>query len=275
MKLKQTAALLLGCLLLTSCGSKPAESTAVIPAETTASAEAVPAMAPVTETTAPPVLLRAEDVKAMPAGTILDAAQLTPETVDALFCAEPIDDAVFARINGVSYQENPYITRDDLRYLRVLHITPATEICIGEMICNQLIAEDLLDIFKRLYEAQYQIEKIRLIDEYGGDDEASMADNNTSCFNYREIAGSATISNHAKGLAVDINPLYNPYISNYPDGSKNIQPREGLPYADRSSFFPMKITDQDLCFELFTLHGFAWGGNWDTPLDYQHFEKPM
>ena len=133
----------------------------------------------------------------------------------------------------------------------------------------------MLDIFRRLYEAQYPIEKIRLIDEYGGDDAASMADNNTSCFNYRVIAGSDTISSHAKGLAVDINPLYNPCISDYPDGSKNIMPRDGAPYADRTRFFPMKITDQDLCFELFTLHGFAWGGTWDTPLDYQHFEKPM
>ena len=112
-------------------------------------------------------------------------------------------------------------------------------------------------------------------DEYGGDDDASMAANNTSCFNYRVIAGSTTLSYHAQGLAIDINPRYNPYVTFAADGSAQISPENGVPYADREMFFPMKIDRNDLCYQLFTAHGFEWGGDWDTPLDYQHFEKPV
>ena len=86
------------------------------------------------------------------------------------------------------------------------------EIQTGELICNKGIAQDLVEIFYELYLNEYQIEKIRLIDEYGGDDTASMEDNNTSCFNYRVVDGTTSLSKHALGCAIDINPFYNPYV---------------------------------------------------------------
>ena len=66
------------------------------------------------------------------------------------------------------------------------------------MIVNSKIADEVLEIFKELYDIEYQIEKIKLIDEYNADDELSMSDNNTSCFCYRVVAGTSTLSNHAK-----------------------------------------------------------------------------
>ena len=95
-----------------------------------------------------------------------------------------------------------------------------------------------------------------------------MQANNTSCFNYRKIAGSDKLSNHSHGLAVDINPLYNPYVT-----AAAVSPSGSGPYADRSSEFISKIDHEDLAYRLFTEHGFIWGGDWVSRKDYQHFEK--
>ena len=129
------------------------------------------------------------------------------------------------------------------------------------------------EIFKQLYEAGYEIEKIRLIDEYDADDEKSMSDNNSSAFNFRYISYSTKLSKHALGLAVDINTLYNPYVK-YVDGRRNVEPANAEKYTDRSIEFPHKIDHGDLCYKVFTEHGFEWGGDWEHAKDYQHFEMP-
>ena len=143
----------------------------------------------------------------------------------------------------------------------------------SEMIVNQKIADDVLRIFQSLYENQYPIEKMVLIDEYGADDESSMNENNTSAFNYRTISGSSKLSNHSYGTAIDLNPKYNPYVKNASDGSVVCQPESGREYADRTKEFSYKIDTNDLAYKLFTQAGFTWGGNWNSVKDYQHFEK--
>lgn len=143
----------------------------------------------------------------------------------------------------------------------------------GEIICNHLITQDLREIFAELYKAKYPIERIRPISEYGNDDERSMSDNNTSCFCYRPIEGSTKLSNHALGRAIDVNPLYNPCVRRKKDGTLLIQPATGKPYVNRNKSFKYKITTSDLCYRLFTQHGFRWGGSWRSLKDYQHFEK--
>lgn len=193
--------------------------------------------------------------------------------IDGLFTAEPIPDEVFERINGISYVENDNIGREDLRYLRLLYCGFDGETHVGEMITNAQIADEILEIFRTLYENDYPIEKIQLIDEYGGDDDLAVADNNTSCFNYRVVAGSTKLSRHALGMAVDINPFYNPYVT-YPNGVKHSSPEGSDIYADRSADFPYKIGGEgDLCLQLFDAHGFTWGGRWKSVQDYQHFQK--
>ncbi len=194
------------------------------------------------------------------------------------FYYEPISDALKDYITGTSYPETTNgssleITPDDLRYVHVLYTDFDGETQEGELICNAAIAQDLVEIFYELHENGYPIEQIRLVDEYGGDDEASMAANNTSCFNYRSVAGTGTLSKHALGRAVDINPLYNPYITRNADGSREVSPSAGWDYVDRSADFPHKIDTSDLCYRLFTEHGFTWGGSWTSPKDYQHFQK--
>ena len=190
------------------------------------------------------------------------------------FYAAEIDDVIFARIKGKSFKDDCTVPREDLRYLHVLHVGFDGETHEGELICNKAIAGDLLDIFQKLYEAKYQIEKIRLVDEYNADDELSMRDNNSSCFNFRFISHTTRVSKHGLGLAVDINTLYNPYVKEV-DGKINIEPATAVEYVDRTKDFPHKIDENDLCCKLFKQHGFEWGGDWKSVKDYQHFEKEI
>ncbi|MCM1268824.1 MAG: M15 family metallopeptidase [Bacteroidales bacterium] len=194
------------------------------------------------------------------------------------FFYEPLTDTVKERITGISYPESgctvPY---EDLRYVGLKYIDFDGQEQIGELICNQAVAQDMVEIFYELYRNDYRLERVCLIDAYDGDDTASMSDNNTSCFNYRVVDGTTNLSKHAYGLAIDVNPYYNPYVvfGRNSDGSDYISPPGSEIYADRSKSFPYKIDENDLCYRLFTEHGFTWGGNWNSTKDYQHFQKTL
>ena len=77
---------------------------------------------------------------------------------------------------------------------------------------NQKIAYPVMRAFYQLYKWEYPIERVRLVDDFDGDDEASMEANNTSAFNYRTVEGRDELSKHALGMAIVINPLMNPYV---------------------------------------------------------------
>lgn len=194
------------------------------------------------------------------------------DEAESWFAISEINDEIFARIDGKSYKKNCRVPLDELRYLTVAHYDGEGKVVKGELICNKAIADDLIDIFRNLYHANYPIERMVLIDEFEADDIKSMQANNTSCFNYREVAGTTRLSNHATGMAIDINPLYNPYVKR--KGNQTVvSPEEGRPYADRNAAFPYKIDEEDICYKEFKKHGFTWGGSWKSLKDYQHFEK--
>ena len=186
-----------------------------------------------------------------------------------------ITEDILKRIEDKSYPEGATISIDDLRWLHVMHYGFDGEVHEGELIVNHEVAHDVLEIFKELFEIKYPIEKIRLIDEYNAEDEASMEDNNSSAFCYRTIAESDTLSNHAKGLAIDINPLYNPYVYERKDGSLFLQPENAGDYVDRDADNPYYIKKDDACYQIFINHGFTWGGDWKSKKDYQHFEREL
>ena len=186
-------------------------------------------------------------------------------------CARTIDDTIFQRINLKSYKPNYTISLDELRYISLSHYGFDGKVHMGELIVNCTIVQQTLSVFQELFGANYPIEKIRLVDEYDADDICSMTDNNSSCFNYRTIEGTSKLSNHSKGLAIDINPLYNPYVRMI-DGTVSILPENGTPYADRLSNCPYFIHKNDICYNAFIKHGFSWGGEWESSKDYQHFE---
>lgn len=190
-----------------------------------------------------------------------------------VFTSVEMPDSIWTKMQGCSYPQGCEVPRSDLRYLELSYVDFEGHEHLGQMVCNRHIADDLLYIFRRLYEARYPIASMRLIDDYGADDARSMAANNTSCFCYRRVAGSTALSKHSRGMAVDVNPLYNPcvYVR-----SGRVLPPEGRAYAhgrDRRKDIPGKIDATDLCYRLFVSRGFRWGGAWRSLKDYQHFEK--
>lgn len=201
-----------------------------------------------------------------------DILNQTYENNKEHFFISEIPDDIFEKMQGKSYKADCTLPRENLRYIHVLHVGFDNQVHEGELVVNKDIADDVLEIFKELYESGYQIEKVRLVDEYDADDEASMSDNNSSAFNFRFISHTTKISKHGMGMAVDINTLYNPYVKTV-DGEQSIEPANAADYVDRSKDFLHKIDHDDLCYKLFMEHGFEWGGDWKHSKDYQHFEK--
>ena len=188
------------------------------------------------------------------------------------FYFEPLSAEIEARITGKSYPKDCDYSLNNLRYVKVKYYDFDNNIKEGELIVNASIALDIVEIFKELFDSKYQIEKIKLIDEYNAIDDDSMADNNTSAFCYRVIDGTNILSDHSLGLAIDINPLYNPYVrTEY--GDRNILPVNATEYADRTKDFEHKIEIGDVCYNAFIKRGFKWGGEWEGTVDYQHFYK--
>ncbi len=206
------------------------------------------------------------------AGTEVSAGAVKRYGLERCFASCELTDAVFRRMDGRSYQPDCPVPRHELRYVKVLHYGLNGEIRLGELVCHRRISGDMVAIFRILFEGHYPIERMLLVDEYGADDELSMRANNTSCFNFRRIEGTRRLSKHSYGCAIDINPLYNPYV--YTIGGRRVcRPETAFPYTDRRKNFPCKIDREDLCYKTFRRYGYSWGGDWSRRKDYQHFEK--
>lgn len=146
----------------------------------------------------------------------------------------------------------------------------------GELMVLAAVAPEVGKLFHQLYRLGFPLARARLIEHYKGDDAASMRDNNTTAFNQREITGGGLPSLHAYGLAIDINPLQNPFVQ--PDGQSNarVSPPGATAYLNRLAHRPGKPVRRGMAetvVGLFARYGFTvWGGYWDTPIDYQHFQ---
>lgn len=139
----------------------------------------------------------------------------------------------------------------------------------GRMVINSAVADEVVSVFERLFAMKFPIERIALVDNYGGDDKAAMRANVTSGFNCRYVDGTERWSNHAFGLAIDINPLINPWAR---DG--NVLPVEGTVYAEnRTRPTPGMINLGDKIVDVFEQAGWSWGGVWGSA-DYMHFSRP-
>ena len=190
------------------------------------------------------------------------------------FYYENLSNEIKIKITGKSFpkefDENyTKISYDDLKYLNVKYYDfDGKEHKDGELIVNKEVALETLKIFYELYQNKYPIKKIKLVEEYNASDELSMEDNNTSAFNYRIVENSDKLSWHCFGLAIDINPLYNPYILD-----NEIYPKTALEYTDRAKNFQGKITHNDLAYQIFKKYNWLWGGDFINSKDYQHFYK--
>lgn len=134
----------------------------------------------------------------------------------------------------------------------------------GQVVVHEDAADDIASVFAALATARFPIEKAIPIAAYGWDDDASMADNNTSAFNYRHIVGTERLSNHSFGLAIDINPRLNPYMR-----------ADGTVMPAGATYDPSVAgTVSGAVAELFLERGWEWGGHWTDRKDWQHFERP-
>ncbi|MGI9623377.1 MAG: M15 family metallopeptidase [Acidimicrobiales bacterium] len=191
-----------------------------------------------------------------------------PEPEWSLTIAE-IDDETRARIEPTSWRPGCPVGLEGLRLLTFPHFDFDGVVRTGEMIVAATWAEDLGLVFEVLFEAEYPIQQIELVDVYAGNDDLSMQANNSSAFNCRQVAGKPGVwSNHALGEAVDLNPLMNPYVQ-----GGFIAPPEGAQYLDRTDERIGMVIRGDEAVQVFESIGWTWGGNWTGLKDYQHFSS--
>jgi hypothetical protein len=156
---------------------------------------------------------------------------------------------------------------EDLRLIKLVHWAFDGKPREGELVVHADSAQAIVSVFDGLYEARFPLEQVRLVDEFGADDDRSMAANNTSAFNCRLAHGSQRWSEHAYGRAIDINPVQNPYVTR----SGEVLPPAGRAYTDRSSGSPGLIAAGGPVTKAFATIGWTWGGTWSSGKDYQHF----
>lgn len=180
-----------------------------------------------------------------------------------------VPEDVAARMRRHSWREGCPVPIAKLSYLRLSYVGYDGAVHQGELVVHEELADEVLRIFKALFEARLSIEKMRLIDDYGGDDDASMADNNTSGFNCRFVLGKPGVySKHAHGRAVDINPRTNPMVA-----AGAVYPPAGAAFLDRKGNAPGLLRADGKAVQAFKRRGWVWGADWATIKDYQHFEK--
>ena len=176
-----------------------------------------------------------------------------------------IDDAVRARMTS-SWRPGCPVPLEELRLVTLDHWSTDGAEHSGELVVHRDLADGIVRVFAALWDTRFPIERMQLVDVYGGDDAASTRDNNTAAFNCRDVVGRpGAWSEHAFGRAIDVNPLVNPYA---------LDPNIGDPvlaqYLDRALSVPGLLRDGDAAVEAFAREGWSWGGSWSAP-DYQHF----
>ena len=166
---------------------------------------------------------------------------------------------------SASWRPGCPVPLEDLRYVTVTYLDFAGLARTGELVVHADVADQVVDVFAALFAARYPIRGMRLVDDFGADDTASMDADNTSAFNCRAITGGTEWSEHAYGRAIDLNPVENPYVV-----GSHVAPLEGRAYLDRPDA-PGVIHADDAVVRAFADAGWQWGGYWSSPLDYQHF----
>ncbi len=239
----------------TTTGAEPETTTTVEPEST------VPTEADATEAEA--------EAEAEATVAAASASSASTDTSGYWFSAVAISADLAARMTPSSWREGCPVGLEDLRYVTVAHWGFDGGVHQGELVVNADTVGALEDIFRQLYAAGYPITQMRLIDDFGGDDDASIDADNTSAFNCRSATGSSSWSNHAYGRAIDINPLINPYV--FEGGGTSHAASET--YLDRSNVRPGMIVEGDAVVAAFDSHGWDWGGRWSSPVDRQHFSS--
>jgi D-alanyl-D-alanine carboxypeptidase-like protein len=180
-----------------------------------------------------------------------------------------------ARVERVTAAQLPFSWRpgcpvapSQLRRVRLRYLGFDGREHVGALIVNARVVADVISVFGELYRARFPIRKMRPVDAFRGDDNRSMAADNTSAFNcrYAVASGPKRWSMHAYGEAIDVNTIENPYL----EGGR-VRPPSGKRYADRSRVRPGMAVAGGLLVRAFARVGWGWGGSFAGSPDYQHF----
>jgi hypothetical protein len=178
-----------------------------------------------------------------------------------------LSPALRAQMTGVSWHRGCPVPLSSLRLLTLDYRGFDRRSHTGQLVVNQSVAARVVGVFRRLYRANFPIRRMRLVNVYGGSDFRSIEADNTSAFNCRSATGSSSWSNHAFGLAIDINPIENPYVS----ASGSTAHRASRPYLNRSRIRRGMAYPGGALVRTFSSIGWGWGGYWSGARDYQHF----
>ena len=186
------------------------------------------------------------------------------------FTAEisPIPTQLREQMNDVSYHAGCPVGLDDLSQIEMTHWGFDGEIHTGQLIVASTLAELVRDAFEHAYNWRFAIERMEPVSQFDGDDNQSMAANNTSAFNCRSVTGGSSWSQHSYGNAIDINPIQNPYVR-----GTTVLPPEGESYLERDPEVPGLIIEPGPVTGPFLRKGWGWGGQWTSLKDYQHFSE--
>lgn len=171
------------------------------------------------------------------------------------------------RVTGSSWRPGCPVGLDDLRVVTVRHVDFAGAAVDGVLVVHRTVAASVARVFGRLYAARFPVRRIQPVDDFGADDDASTAADNTSGFNCRRVEGTTRWSNHAGGRAVDVNPVENPFVR--ADGS--VLDPAAAPFVDRRTVRPGMAVPGGVLVRAFAAEGWGWGGRFRTTPDYQHF----
>ncbi len=183
-----------------------------------------------------------------------------------------LDDGVFARMHGCSWRDDPRCPRrDELALVTLRHVTMDGGADDGALVVARALAGEVVVLFARLYAIGFPLARVEPVDAHGADDDRSMAADNTSAFNFRTIAGTDILSQHALGVAIDLNPVENPMI--WPGGARFVPPG-GAAFLDRTRVRPGMIVRPGPVTAIFDELGWEWGGDWRHVADLHHIAWP-
>ncbi len=178
-------------------------------------------------------------------------------------------------LRGGTWHVGCPVPLSDLRYLRIPYLGFDGKRHIGEMIVHRRVAEEVTAIFAELYRIGYPIREMRLVSDFGGSDFRSIEADNTSAFNCRGVStGQKRWSKHAYGLAIDLNPIENPFV--FADGHTAHRASRRFVKRRRRGDTPASravLLRRDAAVKIFRRYGWQWGGDFRSYKDYQHFAK--
>jgi D-alanyl-D-alanine carboxypeptidase len=183
----------------------------------------------------------------------------------------PLPASLAREVRGTTWKPGCPIPLSALALLRFNWVGFDHTVHRGSMVVNAQVATDVLSVFRALYEARFPIRHVALAKEFRPNADPNTRSSVTASFNCRPIVTPAGVgdrfSMHAYGLAVDVNPLQNPYVA--ADGY--VRDRFARPYRDRSQHLPGMLHDGDVVVRAFAAIGWGWGGDWSGGKDYMHF----